>query len=128
MLTKKEFLMLDGICFHLSYVLNDTQVESKMNTWGHSHQVDISTWLKTKWYGWTPDTKNINPIGLINWPKAVLYKGDIPKELIDFNPGEQKYIKPGKKELMKTKKKEWVTYFTMALKDVKYLLKKVRRK
>jgi len=128
MLNTTDFLMLDGICFHLSYVLNDAQVEGKLHTWGHSHQVDIKTWLSTKWYGWTPNTTNINPIGLINWPKAVEYKGEIPKELIGFSAGEQKYIKPEFKDWLNSKKKEWPAYFIVIMKDAKYLLRKMLKK
>jgi len=128
MLTRKEFFMLDGICFHLSYVLSDKQVESKLRTWGHSHQVNIESWLKTKWYGWTPETKNINPLGGISWRKAKLYTGPIPAELEGFDPGEQKYVTPSKNDLQQAQKAERMTYMSFIMKDVKFVLKRMLKR
>ena len=128
MLNTLDYFMLDGVCFHLSYVLNDEQLESKIHTWGHSHQVDIDNWLKTKWYGWTQKTKNLNPISLINWHKAVEYKGDMPKEIADYNAGTQKYIKPKLTDILRSQKKEWLTFVSFLLKDAKYLLTKKFKK
>jgi len=123
MVNSTNYLMLDGICFHLSYVLSDEQVQRKLYTWGHSSQVNKEEWLKMKWFGWTPNSKNLHPISRITWPKAKPYKGELPKEIRDYNPGVQKYIQPSKYDKLIEKSQDLKAYFSFFLKDIKYLIR-----
>lgn len=118
----KKYLMLSGICYHLAYVLSDSQLINKLNTWGHSHQVNINRWLRVKWYGFKKGVKNIHPICHIEWPYVEEFYGELPMELLDFNPGIQKYIKPPIKDVISCWFYEYYMRFTFILKDIKYLL------
>lgn len=89
---RQDFLMLDGLCLHLSWVLSDTDVHRKISTWSHSHQVNITKWYKWKWLAWKPGTKNIGAIGVIDVRKAIKYNGTLPAELISLPVPEQKFI------------------------------------
>jgi hypothetical protein len=77
-------LILQGICFHLSYVLTNEELYRKIKTWGHSHQVN-KIWFKYKWIKWTPSTKYLNPFVSIQWVKAIPYEGELPSEIQNFN-------------------------------------------
>lgn len=82
----KSIFRLTGVCFHLSYVLSDEEVFTKINTWGHSHQVN-KNWFKWKWLAWHPGKRNINPINSIEWVEAIPFTGTLPAELLNFeNP------------------------------------------
>ena len=77
---------LPGVCLHLSYVFSDVDMFSKINTWGHSHQVN-KNWFKWKWLAWHPGKRYLNPISSAEWVSAVPYTGTLPSELADFlNP------------------------------------------
>lgn len=77
---------LKGICFHLSYVLSDSVVFAKINTYGHSHQVS-KNWFKWKWLAWHPGKRNINPFNSVQWVEAIPFTGTLPAELLNFeNP------------------------------------------
>jgi hypothetical protein len=80
------YMQLPGVCFHLSYVFSDVDMFTKINTWGHSHQVH-KNWFKWKWLAWHPGKRNINPINSIEWVRAIPYTGALPAELQNFkNP------------------------------------------
>lgn len=82
----KSIFRLTGVCFHLSYVLSDEEVFTKINTWGHSHQVK-KNWFKWKWLAWHPGKRNIHPINSIEWVEAIPFTGMLPAELQNFeNP------------------------------------------
>jgi hypothetical protein len=80
------YRQLPGVCFHLSYVFSDVDMFTKINTWGHSHQVN-KNWLKWKWLAWSPGKRNLNPFCSVEWPTAIAYNGELPQELMSFeNP------------------------------------------
>jgi hypothetical protein len=88
-----DYLVLPGICYHLSYVMSDEQVERKIRTYGHTNQIDHKNWLKWKWYGWNPKTRFLHPIESQVWTKAVAFTGQLPKELENF-PEQNNLSKP----------------------------------
>lgn len=79
-----DYFVLSGICFHLSYVMSDEQVERKIRTYGHSNQIDHDRWLKYKWYGWYPKTRNLHPIDPSVWTRTIPFQGELPSELSGF--------------------------------------------
>jgi hypothetical protein len=82
---------LTGICYHLSYVLSDFELKSKINTWGHSQQVS-RYWYKYKWLSWNENKKYLSPFNSIEWIRAIPFYGEIPSQLIDFPKLEQETI------------------------------------
>jgi glycosyltransferase involved in cell wall biosynthesis len=96
-----EYMMLPGHCHHLSWVYSDAQVLRKLFTWGHSHQVyDRMLWYRVKWLGWTEATRNLHPVNPIGYRRAVPYEGPVPREIADFNAGEQSYSPPRAADLL----------------------------
>ena len=85
--------LLDGLCYHLSWVLSDEDVYRKISTWAHSHEVEIDKWFRWKWLAWEPETKFLEVRNYIGVKKAILYKSPLPAELKDFPVPEQKLIK-----------------------------------
>lgn len=83
-------LKLSGLCYHLSYVYSDEEVRAKIETWGHSHQVQAN-WMQYKWLGWRPSSIYINPTLGPVWHRAIPFNGELPGELIDFPKLEQTY-------------------------------------
>lgn len=82
----ENIFRLEGLCFHLSYVLSDYEVFTKIGTWGHAHQVN-KNWFRWKWLAWHPGKRNLNPFSSVEWPRAVPYTGPLPPELKEFvNP------------------------------------------
>ncbi|MDA9589738.1 hypothetical protein N9R65_02990 [Opitutales bacterium] len=79
-----DFYVLDGLCYHLSYVMSDDQVERKMQTYGHTNQINHCRWLRYKWYGWRESTNNIHPFNPVMWKSAQRFTGALPRELVDF--------------------------------------------
>jgi hypothetical protein len=125
---KSRVKMLSGICFHLSFVLSDESVLRKLSTWGHSHQVKIDDWLKVKWLAWTPSTRNFHPINLLEWAKVEEYRGKLPVELRDFDPGHQETVEATFSERLRYVGKEIYFLVIYLLKDLKFLtLKSYRR-
>lgn len=89
-----DYFMLSGVCHHLSFVMNDEQMWSKVNTWGHSHEFDRELWYVVKWLGWEPGTRDLNPLSPAEWRRAVPFTGPLPEQIADFLPGPQAYRRP----------------------------------
>lgn len=72
----------DSICYHLGYVMDDSQVKMKIETWTHTADVDVLGWYRLKWKGWQIGTKYIHPGNPPVWTKAIRRPSDIvlPKE------------------------------------------------
>jgi hypothetical protein len=67
---------------NMSFVFDkDEDCWSKINTWGHSHQYNITEWYNKYWLNWTPELINIHPIQPIVWHKTVEFKGKLPEVL-----------------------------------------------
>jgi hypothetical protein len=115
-----QCLKLDGLCYHLSYVYPDTELQIKMQTWGHSHQV-AAKWFYYKWLGFDKHrTRFIHPISGPVWHKALKFDGLLPAELNDFPLLDQKSIKLSATE----KLKEWLNDGNLL---IRYYLRKTRR-
>ncbi|MFT4302027.1 MAG: methyltransferase domain-containing protein [Desulfovibrio sp.] len=94
---KNEY-MLDGLCYHLSFVRTDQDLLTKLSTWGHSHEVDIRQWYADKWLQWHPEKKNLHPVTPPAWAKAVPFTGKLPDSLIGFEYGSFSTSLPSRKE------------------------------
>ncbi|MES2727590.1 MAG: hypothetical protein V4643_10850 [Bacteroidota bacterium] len=116
-------LILQGMCFHLSYVFSDEEMVRKINTWGHSHQVN-KNWLRWKWLAWNPQTKYLNPFNSTQWIKAVPYTGKLPKELIDFPTPPQTIIPLSLSEQIKC---NWQDAISLCSFQLRQLSKQVKR-
>lgn len=81
-----------GICHHLSFVMSDKEMYSKINTWSHANQVK-KKWLKYKWLGWTPNSKYIGHIHPTEMYDTVHSKYKLPKEASSVIVGEQTQYK-----------------------------------
>ncbi len=119
--SSNDSLMLAGYCHHLSFALNDEQLERKLKTWGHSHEFKINTWLETKWYCWNGKQKYLHMVNPAEWLRTESYAGKLPKEIEDYKPGFQHY-----KEIpMDAKIKAYLLGLqclaSFILKDIKYL-------
>jgi hypothetical protein len=86
---------LDGLCYHLAYVLSDDELHRKINTWTHSHEFNTESWFKRKWVNWTEETRNLHPIQPSVWQRAVRFSGDLPECLAGFDLGEVSINAPG---------------------------------
>lgn len=56
--------------WHLGYVLSNERMYEKIRTFSHAHEVP-SEWFKTKWIGFTPDTKNLCRKDPKRWPRTL---------------------------------------------------------
>lgn len=101
-----EGYRLPGICYHLSYVHSDEDMNRKVSTWGHSHQVH-KEWMRYKWYGWTNKTKFLHPLSGPIWQKVVRFNGDLPKELEDFPLLNQQHIQLTPEQRKLEKQYDW---------------------
>ena len=120
--------MLPGLCLHLSYVLSDEQMLRKLNTWGHSCYVDIDSWFRVKWLGWQSTTKNFHPISLLEWAHVDRFSGALPKEIIGFEPGEQKYRPASHSERTLFRLKEIRSWCNFALRDIRFIIRRVTQR
>lgn len=108
---------LKGLCFHLSYVMSDEEMKSKIGTWGHSHQVNRN-WYQWKWLAWNENKRNLNPIDSVDWVRAVRYNGKLPDELTGFQQPEQKYIPLSDRQAFDEKISDVKTWMYFQLKAV----------
>jgi len=127
LLETKNYFMLSGLCLHLSYVLSDDQLIRKLNTWGHSKQVNIDLWYQVKWLGWTKNTNYFHPFNSIQWVKTIAYDGPIPRELEGFKPGKQKYVKPSLNKKFNAFFYDIKNVIFFMMKDIVFLLKKIKK-
>jgi len=71
----------ESFLFHGSFVHNDDNLLQKINTWGHSNDIDFKKWYQEKWLDWTPETTDLHPSTRPEiWKQAVPYDGPLPKE------------------------------------------------
>ena len=74
-------VLQDWFLFHASFIMTDDQVKEKLNTWGHSSDMNYDTWYQEKWLDWTPETTDLHPSTRPEiWKQAVPYDGPLPKE------------------------------------------------
>lgn len=62
---------LASLCGHASYVLNNEECWSKINTWGHAHQFNRNQWYMDKWINWNENTINLHPIDPSAWYRTI---------------------------------------------------------
>ena len=77
----KNKFMLSALCFHLSYVLNDSECWEKINTWSHSHQFKVKKWYEEKWLKWDLTKEDLHPINPKIFKKVVKFSGELPEVL-----------------------------------------------
>lgn len=121
MLNTTDVVFLTGVCFHLSYIMSDAQMERKINTWGHAQQFfNKLKWLRYKWMGWTPRTSYINPFNPVGWLRAVKFEETLPEEIRDFPvQGSQEL----KLSLMERTDEHVYNYFSLVI----YYLKEIKK-
>ncbi len=124
-----ESLMLSGICHHLSFVMDDEQMRRKLDIWSHSNQVlNLKKWYSVKWKGWAPGVKNVHLISLVEFPYVKKYIGKLPKEIIDFKPGKQDFVKPRSIDKLYFLFHEKVKILKFFLLDIKFVISRYLKK
>jgi len=114
-----QCLKLDGLCYHLSYVYPDNELQTKIQTWGHSHQV-TGSWFYYKWLGFNKNrTRFIHPMMGPIWLRAIKFTGVLPEELKNFPELEQKSVQLTVPERVK----EWIIDINL---QVRYYFTKVK--
>jgi hypothetical protein len=94
LLSTTESYFLKKPCFHLSYYVSDDQLIRKINTWGHAAQFfNKRKWIRYKWLGWKPGTRNINPINPVAWIRAVEHEFELPDEILKIPKPENVFKK-----------------------------------
>jgi hypothetical protein len=83
-LNSKNFMLLDQICFHGSFVLTDLEVFEKIATWSHTMHFDRSLWFLIKWLNWKPKTKCIYPTIPGQNFHAIEYTKALPDEIKNY--------------------------------------------
>ena len=73
--------LLPGVCYHLSYVLSDKELRSKLSTWAHTNDFNTGEWFRNKWLDWNPLMRNLHPIYPSTWTIAVPFNDPVPEEL-----------------------------------------------
>ncbi|HEY6618341.1 MAG TPA: hypothetical protein VIY68_02240 [Steroidobacteraceae bacterium] len=76
--------ILDAPCFHFGWVLSDSDMAWKIQTWKHTTEFNPERWFEIKWKGWTERSRYLHPVHPTFWDRAVR----TPFELPDF---AQKY-------------------------------------
>ena len=74
----QRITLIDATCYHYSYVMSDAEMVEKVTTWGHAHQFDSQAWLKHKWFNWTPNTQNLNPVNPVSWKRVIRFPNEQP--------------------------------------------------
>ncbi len=78
-----SFVLLEGLCCHLSLVLSDEAVLRKISTWGHANEMKRG-WYRFKWEAWREGVKNIGLTNPAFYMEAVRFEGQLPAEIEDF--------------------------------------------
>jgi acetyltransferase-like isoleucine patch superfamily enzyme len=73
--------LLPGVCYHLSYVLSDKELQSKISTWAHTKDFNTGEWFRTIWLGWNPYKRNLHPVKPEIWTIAASFSDPVPEEL-----------------------------------------------
>jgi hypothetical protein len=120
-----EAFMLDGLCLHLSWVLDDEVAWKKVLTWAHSHQFNAKKWYYQKWLAWKPGDKNIGHISRVDFGEAIPFEGDLPAELHDFPAMKQQYVPLSVVEKMDSKLRDLRAMFVWQLRKSKHDLKRL---
>lgn len=94
----QSVMMLDGLCYHLSFVRSDQDMLTKLSTWGHSHQLDRQKWYIEKWLHWYPEKKNLHPVSPSAWERAAPFTGELPASLLNFTYGSFSEHSPSVRE------------------------------
>jgi hypothetical protein len=79
-LFKRKKLINNVVCYHNSFVLENSECEDKINSWGHTNEVD-SEWFKNKFLNWNIKTQNLHPVNPKAWKKAIEFNGELPEIL-----------------------------------------------
>lgn len=85
--------LLPGLCCHLAWVHSDAGVLTKISTWVHSPEVKRQ-WYRLKWQNWRPESHWISYNNPLAWNRAVPFTGQLPVEILDYDPGYQESRTP----------------------------------
>jgi predicted O-methyltransferase YrrM len=77
--------ILNSLCFHGSYVLEDEEVYRKINSWGHALDFDREAWYSNKWLNWSEGSEDLHPTHPYVWKRAVKFTGALPEVLRNDN-------------------------------------------
>ena len=125
-INSKDEFYLQGICYHLSYVMTNDEVHTKIKTWGHAHEFDSDKWYKRKWVNWNINTKYLHPVNPMVWERVVTFNGTYPDELRElampiFKSGEESFI-----ESIENIKEEYKLKVTNIMKKIKDKILQIR--
>ncbi|NJO61954.1 MAG: hypothetical protein HC836_28045 [Richelia sp. RM2_1_2] len=70
-----------GVCYHGSYVLTNEELLTKINTWGHAHQMNPTEWYNNVWVKWNENSVNLHPINPPAWSKTKRVEFILPEVL-----------------------------------------------
>lgn len=71
----------DVVCHHASYALTDSELLTKLQTWGHHNDFNIKEWYNEVWLKWDINSTNLHPVSPSAWSKAVKYTKPLPEIL-----------------------------------------------
>jgi hypothetical protein len=115
-----EAFMLDGLCLHLSWVLDDELVLKKVLTWGHSHQFNGKKWYQQKWLAWAPGETNLGHITRVDFGPAIKYKVDLPEELKNLPALKQDYVPLNFIQRIDSRIRDYSSIFVWYLKLIRF--------
>ncbi len=75
-----NYVLTPYCCYHASYVLSNDELRTKIQIWGHAHQV-VPGWFEEKWLNWQPDTINLHPVYPTAWVRALPFTGKLPETI-----------------------------------------------
>ena len=82
--------VIDTPCHHYSYVMSDEEMEEKLATFSHAHQVFARSWYNYKWLNWTESSRWLNPVFPPAYERAIpfpLGQPDFAEEFAMHIPG-----------------------------------------
>jgi len=75
--SNKSIIIPNVFCYHASYVLTDSEVKNKLNTWGHHNDFNTDKWYNEKWLNWNEQSIDLHPISPSAWKRAIKKPKDI---------------------------------------------------
>lgn len=77
--------IIDTPCHHYSYVMTNKEMEEKLATWSHAHQVfSLPSWYKYKWLNWSESTRWLDPVFPTAYERAIPFPLEQPDFAEDF--------------------------------------------
>ena len=102
--------LLPGVCYHLSYVLSDKELRSKISTWAHTNDFNTGEWFRNKWLKWNPLMRNLHPVNPETWTIAVPFSGPVPEDLEEYESPQPTIASPRLSDHVRSAVQEPVSY------------------